>query len=264
MKLDLRDIDLALVSGSTDVAGRVSLRAEASGPLATLVAARRRSPTPRRSPCWATRTCSDRSEIDCSAEPRQTLVVKTLHLKRKAGGALDIRGKVGVENQDLDLDVVLDKLPLAGLPGVVDAGVPVSGSVSAKLHVGGRPDRPELGGQINLADVSVRGVRLGAGQLTLSPTPVGPNRVPGVAIHGRLFDRFDIDAQAALGPKGPHIHGELDFRRVEIEALAPELVAFGDARGIDQRPRHRRHGSGAAAGAGRAPARAMAVGGARR
>ena len=110
--------------------------------------------------------------------------------------------------------------------------MPVSGFVSAKLHVGGRPDRPELGGEINLADVSVRGVRLGAGQLTLSPTPVGPNRVPGVAVHGRLFDRFDIDAQAALGPKGPHIHGELDFRHVEIEALAPELVAFGDARGI--------------------------------
>ena len=51
-------------------------------------------------------------------------------------------------------------------------------------------------------------------------------------MHGRLFDRFDIDARAALGPKGPSVHGELDFRRVEIEALAPELLAFGDGRGI--------------------------------
>ncbi len=263
MKLDLRDIDLALASGSTDVAGRVSLRADASGSLAALaahVAIADATPITVLGDAYVLGPV----EIDLQPEPRQTLVVKTLHLKRKAGGALDIRGKVGVANQDLDLDVVLDKLPLAGLPGVVDAGVPVSGSVSAKLHVGGRPDRPELGGEINLADVSVRGVRLGAGQLTLSPTPVGPNRVPGVAIHGRLFDRFDIDAQAALGPKGPHIHGELDFRRVEIEALAPELVAFGDARGIisgrvtvDMR-------SGAAAGAGRAAARAVAVGGARR
>ena len=28
------------------------------------------------------------------------------------------------------------------------------------------------------------------------------------------------------------MHAEIDFRRVEIEALAPELVSFGDARGL--------------------------------
>ena len=78
----------------------------------------------------------------------------------------------------------------------------------------------------------VRGVKLGAGHLALSPTRVGPSAAPGVGVHGRLFDRFDVDAQAALAPKGPTVHAEIDFRRVEIEALAPELVSFGDARGI--------------------------------
>ena len=234
VKLDVHDVDLSLLAGSKDVTGRVSLRAEAHGPQDALAATVR---LPDATPITVLGDAYVLGPVDVEllsppAAPRQTLVVKTLHLQRKGGGVLDVRGKVGVEHQDLDLDVVLDKLPLAGLPGVADAGVPVSGSVSAKLHVGGRPDRPELGGEINLADVSVRGIRLGAGQLTLAPAPVGPNRVPGVAVHGRLFDRFDIDAQAALGPKGPHIHGELDFRRVEIEALAPELVAFGDARGI--------------------------------
>ena len=48
----------------------------------------------------------------------------------------------------------------------------------------------------------VRGVKLGAGHLALSPTRVGPARMPGVAVHGRLFDRFDVDAQAALAPEG--------------------------------------------------------------
>src|SRR4029077_7306729 len=85
---------------------------------------------------------------------------------------------------------------------------------------------------VDFADVVVRGVRLGKGHLALAPAQVGPGGAPGVELHGRLFDRFDVDARAALGPKGPSVHGELDFRRVEIEALAPELLAFGDGRGV--------------------------------
>ena len=80
--------------------------------------------------------------------------------------------------------MVLDRLPLAGLPGIATSDVPVSGFASAKLHVGGRPDRPELTGAVDLADVMVRGVKLGAGHLALSPTRVGPSAAPGVA-HSR-------------------------------------------------------------------------------
>ena len=38
--------------------------------------------------------------------------------------------------------MVLDRLPLAGLPGVATSDVPVSGFASAKLHVGGGPNAP--------------------------------------------------------------------------------------------------------------------------
>ena len=229
--LDVHDVDLALLAGSADVAGRVSVHADARGPLDALVA-HVRVPDATAITVLGDSYTLGPVEVDLQPQPVQTLVVNTLRLQRKGGGSLDVRGKVTVERQDLDLEVVLDKLPLAGLPGVADAGVPVSGTVSAKLHVGGRPDRPELAGEVNLADVTVRGVRLGAGRLVLSPAQVGMNQLPGVAVHGRLFDRFDIDAQVAVGPKGPEVHAEVDFRRVEIEALAPELVAFGDARGM--------------------------------
>jgi hypothetical protein len=244
MELDLRDIDLAALAASEDLGGRLTLHADAAGPVDAIAA---NVTIPAGTPVTVLGddyalgpveiTLETVKEADKKAgkkapKPEQIATIKTLKLKRKAGGAVDIQGKVALAHQDLDIDVVLDKLPLAGLPGVATSDVPVSGFASAKLHVGGRPDRPELTGDIDLAQVMVRGVKLGAGHLALTPARVGPAGLPGVAIHGRLFDRFDVDAQAALGPKGVAAHAEVDFRHVEIEALAPELVAFGDARGI--------------------------------
>ena len=268
VKLDLRDIDLATLAQSDDLGGRLSLHADANGPLDAVTA---RVTVPAGTPVtllgdkYSLGPVEVLLETDKSGKkPEQIATVKALHLKRVGGGSLDIQGKVALAHQDLDLDVVLDRLPLAGLPGIATSDVPVSGFASAKLHVGGRPDRPELTGAVDLAEVMVRGVKLGAGHLALSPTRVGPSAAPGVGIHGRLFDRFDVDAQAALTPKGPTVHAEIDFRRVEIEALAPELVVVRRRARHRQRPRHRGHRPVAAAVPGRPAARAVDVGRPRR
>jgi hypothetical protein len=233
LKLDLKDIDLGMLAGRPDIGGRLSLHADATGPL-DAIAAQLTIPAGTPIDVVGDDYALGPVEIALTTDKNgQTATVKTLQLRRKAGGSVDIHGKVALAHQDLDLDIVLDRLPLAGLPGLASADVPMSGYASARLHVGGRPDRPEVVGDIDLAQVVVRGVKLGAGHLALSSARVGPGRLPGVGIHGRLFDRFDIDAQAALAPKGGVLaHAELDFRRMEIEALAPELVAFGDARGV--------------------------------
>ncbi len=162
----------------------------------------------------------------------KTLDVEALRVAHRGGGAVDVHGRVGLAHQDLDLDVALAKYPIAAIPGAADAGVPMSGFVSAKLHVGGHPERPELAGDVDLTDVVVRGVRLGKGHLALAPAAVGPKRAPGVAVHGQLFDRFDVDVDAALLPKGPSVHGRVAFRRLELHTLAPELVALGDGRSV--------------------------------
>jgi len=232
LKLDLRDIDLAALAQSSDLAGRLSLHADANGPLDAVTA---RVTVPAGTPVTVMGDAYSLGPVEVllnTDKSGQTATVKALHLTRKAGGTVDITGKVALAHQDLDLDVVIDKLSLTGLPGLAESDVPVSGFASAKLHVGGRPDRPQLTGDVDLAQVVVRGIKLGSGHLALSPAAVGPAGIPGVAVHGRLFDRFDVDAQAALAPKGPVVHAEIDFRHVEIEALAPELVEFGDARGI--------------------------------
>ncbi len=226
--LDARNLDLGLLAGSPDLAGRLSVHAEAKGPLDAVAA---RVSIPSGTPILLLGTRYALGPVDIGFDGR-VATVRALHATRQGGGALDVTGTYELKNEALDIAVVLDRLPLAGLPGVADAGVPVAGQVSAKLHIGGTPVRPELAGNIDFADVEVRGVKLGAGRLTLSPTRVGGGGAPGVAVAGRLFNRFDIDAKAALGPNGPTVHGQLDFRRVELETLAPELLALGDGRGV--------------------------------
>src|SRR4029077_11585806 len=55
--------------------------------------------------------------------------------------------------------------------------------------------------------------------------------VAGVQITGDLFDRFHVDSSVVLGAAGPTVHGVVDFQRLALEGLAPELGAFGDGRG---------------------------------
>jgi translocation-and-assembly-module (TAM) inner membrane subunit TamB-like protein len=227
-RLEARDIDLALLAPGTGVSGRVTVSAEAQGPLD---APRARLEMPAGTTVAALGDRYSVGPVDVSLEAA-TLTIHSLRVARKDGGALEVRGQVGLRHQDLDLDVAVSKLPIQGLPGVATSGVPVTGLVSARLHLGGRPDRPELAGDLDFTDVVARGVHLGAGHLTLAPAAVGPSHAPGVAVTGQLFDRFDVDADAALLPKGPSVHGRVAFHRLELQTLAPELVALGDGRGI--------------------------------
>ncbi len=227
-ELDARDLDLSTLAGSEDVAGRLSFHAAAQGPLDALGAT---VSIPAGTAIEVMGEKAKLGPVEVALEGK-TLAIRKLHLARDAGGRLDVTGKVGLEHQDLDLSVALTAVPLAGLPGIAESDIPVGGTVTALLHVGGRPESPQLQGDIDFAGVTVRGVKLGSGHLALAPTTIGHAATPGVAVRGRLFDRFDVDAKAGLGPKGLAAHAELEFRRVELEALAPELVAFGDGRGI--------------------------------
>ena len=79
----------------------------------------------------------------------------------------------------------------------------------------------------------MRGVRLGKGHLALTPADGRARSVRRASpFTVSCFDRFDVDVDAALLPKGPSVHGRVAFRRLEIHALAPELVALGDGRSV--------------------------------
>ena len=238
LQIGARDLDLSAIVGSDALAGRLSFDGQARGPLDAVVA---ELSIPGGTHVRALGDEFDVGPVEIGAAG-QRLQIRRLHVAHKGGGTLDVTGSYGLERKDLSIDVVLDRLPLqamTALAGVGDA-VPVSGLASARLHITGRPDRPVLAGELTLGDVVARGVKLGNARLTLTPTAVaaaGPRDraggvVGGVQILGDLFDRFHVDASVALGAQGPAIHAVVEFQRVALEALAPEIAALGDGRGL--------------------------------
>jgi len=228
LSLAAHDLDVAVLAGSDAVRGRVSLEGEAHGPLDRLEA---RAHVPANTDLEVLGDAYVLGPVDL-ALAGDLLDIRALHAARKAGGKLDVTGRVTVAKQDLDLDVVLVKLPIEGLPQVAESGVAVTGLVSARLHVTGRPDRPEVAGDVDLENVALRGAALGGGHLVLAPAPVGAARAPGVSIRGQLFDRLNVDVLCALTPRGPSVHGSLSFQKLVLEAFLPELGTFADGHGM--------------------------------
>jgi autotransporter translocation and assembly factor TamB len=130
-------------------------------------------------------------------------------------------------------------VPLGGLPGVAEAGIGLSGTVSAELHIAGTQNRPEISGTVKLGAVNARGIRLGNGTIELTPGDVGNAGAPpvlAVAAKGTLFDRFTVDGRFAqsfaASARGPTVHGTVEFTHLALEALLPELTTLGDGRGL--------------------------------
>ena len=240
-------LDLATITGQKDIAGRVSFDGRARGPI-DAVTAEVHLPAGTR-----VRMLGDDFAIGPVdlALAGQTLEIQRLHVGRTEGGSLDVAGTFSLAQRTLAVDVSLDSLPLAALTTLagVAGQVAVSGYASAKLHVTGRAERPIVAGEVALTEVVARGVKLGDAHLTLAPT-LAPGAaklsaadkkkaagtaegvMDAVTISGDLFDRFHVDATVALGAAGPSVHGAIEFQRVAIESLAPELAAFGDGRGL--------------------------------
>ncbi|HXU61419.1 MAG TPA: hypothetical protein VN962_06945, partial [Polyangia bacterium] len=226
LRLDARDIDLAAVAPEAGLSGRVSASVDARGPL-DAPSAHLEIPSGT-----AIRALGDTflvGPVSIASDGRHA-DIKSLHIAHKGGGTVDLRGRVALADQELSLDLAVDGFPLAAIPGA--AGADLTGLAGARLHLGGHADRPQVAGEIDLRDVGARGIRLGSGHLALSPAAVGRGHTPGLGVHGQLFDRFDLDAEAALTPGGPTVHGRVAFRRLELQALAPELAALGDGHGI--------------------------------
>lgn len=226
LELGATALDLAELAGGDMVGGKLSFTASAHGPLD---APKARVRVPAGTEIMALGAPYVLGPIDVALE-KDTLEVRALRVAQPEGGTVDVTGRVGVKKRDLDLYVVIADLPLMKLPGVAEAGVPLAGKASARLHVGGRPDRPELAGTLDLTDVVARGIALGPAHLTFAPARV--NGVTGVSVVGELFSRLHLDAEAALTKDGPLAHGAITFQRVALDPLLPELADFGDGKGM--------------------------------
>ena len=138
--LSARNIDVAAASGSDLISGRISLEAHAKGPVdapsGTL-----------RIPAHQTLVVAGQTLVlgpVAVALDGRTVTIKQARVALGSGGTVDVTGTAGLDGS-LSLDVDLNGLALAGLPGVAETGLGVAGTASAKLHLGGStrasPDR---------------------------------------------------------------------------------------------------------------------------
>jgi len=223
--LDIRNIDLGAAAGTPLLSGRLSMQAHAQGPTNALTASVRLPGNQHVTVAGEELTVGP---VDVELD-RRLATIKQLHLARRKGGTVDITGTASLD-QALALDVVIDHLPLDGLPGLADAEMDLGGNAAAKLHLGGTVAHPTVGGQLVLSGVHARGIELGDARIDLTPdTTTGS---PAVVVGGDLFQRLRLDARAALTASGPEIHAALAFNKLIIESLLPELVNLGDGHGL--------------------------------
>ena len=253
--LSLKNIDLAAATASDAIAGRVSLSAEATGPANNLRAQ-------ITVPAGQALKVADQSFLFGPAKlsyGEHRVSIQELHVALPKGegqsaiGTLDITGTIteapkrkgpsrkgdnasNTSEPEVDVDVVLASVDLADLPGVSDSGVDVQGTVGAKMHIAGSLSRPQITGTIQLAKVSARGIALGDGAIRISPDPESAAGT-GIALlaQGDLFNRLRVDvkvAQRIAAPTGIAVHGSVDFTKVVLESIVPELAELGDGRGI--------------------------------
>jgi len=235
LQLDGRDIDLTELLHAPALTGRISFHATADGPLDALALSIRVPPGAR------LRILDESYAVGAiEAQMRDDeITIKTAHLTREEGGAVDVQGKITLGGP-LGVDVTITKLPLSGLPvlagALKDAGVDLSGTFSARLHIGGRftnapgaalPIAPELSGELRLDDLVARGSSLGDGVITLSTTPDG-----WLVASGDLFERIHVEGRVALRAGGPEAHGVVYLRRLALEDLVPDLMAPRDAKAM--------------------------------
>jgi autotransporter translocation and assembly factor TamB len=135
-----------------------------------------------------------------------------------AGGNLDAKGRVQLNNGDLSLAGKVTNLPLAALSDNPAFRRMVSGVLSGNFAISGQKARPVILAVLQLARVRVRGILMGGGKVRLSS---GPDATTN--IRGDLFRRFQLSGRMTLG-SDPGVRITVRFDKLPIHELVPELT----------------------------------------
>src|SRR4029079_1204416 len=118
-----------------------------------------------------------------------TIDLGNLPLGGPGESAFITSGRIGLSGR-LALDVGVFRFPIERLPGISGTTLPVGGSISGGVRIGGEPRAPALSGQFTLAGVTVAKTSLGGGTIEIVPERHGAVRARGhlldaSATHGR-------------------------------------------------------------------------------
>ncbi|HEY2744081.1 MAG TPA: translocation/assembly module TamB domain-containing protein, partial [Polyangia bacterium] len=151
--------------------------------------------------------------------------VQELSLHRAHGGSVGGSGKIGW-NGDMDLRVQPKNFPLVAIPWVKEVPVPLAGTLSGDMHVGGTVDRPMPGGILSLVAFKVREVLLGKGDLKLDPG------ADAIHLSGKFFDNLvTVDGWLTLVPK-VSVAATIKVKDLPLEKLVPEMQALAEIHGL--------------------------------
>ncbi len=130
------------------------------------------------------------------------LRVTPFQLKRAAGGAIRLGGRLGPDDR-LGLSVGMSDYPLAAVPGIDRAGLPpAAGVVGADLALTGTTARPAISGKVTVAGLAVAHKPIGdvAAQLRIAGEAgdVTASIDPGVTLHARVKRRGALSVEAEI------------------------------------------------------------------
>lgn len=145
------------------------------------------------------------------------LELEQLRMSWAGGGRLAATGQLGLKSGDLALQGQVTNLPLAALSDNPDFRRLVSGALSGSFDISGQRARPIIAAVLNLAQVRVRGILMGAGRVQLTPAGQATTK-----IRGEIFRRFKISGRLVLHPE-PLVRISVRFHKLPMHELAPEL-----------------------------------------
>ena len=151
--------------------------------------------------------------------------VQQLSLHRARGGSVKGEGHIGWDGE-MDLRVLPRDFPLVAIPWVKTVPIPLAGTLSGDMHIGGTIDHPVPGGILSLVAFKVREVLLGKGDLKMDPGS------DAIHLSGKFFDNLvSVDGWLTLVPK-VSVSATIKVQNLPLEKLVPELQSVAEIHGL--------------------------------
>jgi hypothetical protein len=211
---ETRGLDFAQFLPGWPVTGRLSVRGTMRGPSDNLAVRAQFLPdTALR--LWG-RGLAVPAVVAARIVDGERLVLPRVRLGLPPEGSLLAEGSVVLDGQ-VAARLAIARFPLAGLPSLPVLGVRVGGWLDAGLRLSGLTVAPALAGEIALSDVTVAGVVLGSGGVTIAPAR------DGLRIEGRLVPSLGVVGRLLLGAS-PTVAANLELNGFALGPLLARIA----------------------------------------
>ena len=218
-----RRISFTQLAGATFATGVLDLRARVRGALDDLTV------TVEVPAGQALRVFGEVCQLPASTTLRfdgQALTLPDFRLRGRSGAELAFDGRIE-RSGELGVALTVRDFPLAELPGVADAELPIAGTLSGRMRATGPLREPRFAGQLTIDHARFQDRPIGGGTLAVQPGPGGALRAAGQIIEGVTLDGM-------LTPVDGSVRGEatLRLRAVRLDPFLALLPGGARAAGV--------------------------------